>query len=93
MGDEGSHQSWVPGRKRGLVGCQRQCNGTNTVDESHIGQQSLCTSCVAADAIWSSARVKPVQRLHEMLNPYLHVCEERDVWYYELRVHVKLCNI
>jgi len=58
------------------VCCQWLCDGTNAVDESHIGQQGVRKPCIVADAIWGSTGVKSIQRLYCVHDLHLHIDEK-----------------
>ena len=66
---------------------------TYLVDESQIGQQRLCATCITADDIRSSTGVEPIRRFHGVLNIRFNVGEEDQAANYELKIRVNLCHI
>ena len=67
------------------LSCKRSCNETHSVNEGHIGQQCLRTTC---NAIWSLNCVKFIQKPHCMLNLHFDIGEEPQAVIYKLNIRV-----
>ena len=89
----GARPSWIPVTQiRCSVSHKWRCNETYLVNESHLGQQRLRATCIAADDIRSSTGVKSIRRLHGVLNLRFHVGDEPHAAAYELKVRVNPCH-
>ena len=78
---------------RGSAGYRQQYNGTYPISESHFVYQRLSASYITADAVQSMTGVKPVQSLHSIHDPHFHVIQKRHAASYDLKIHVRSCNM
>src|SRR6266478_2730502 len=65
---------------------QMRCNETYSVNESCLGQQGQCATCIAANAIRSSRGVKLIRRIYGVLDLLFHVSEELHTAACELKI-------